>query len=95
MARSVGKGPFVDRSVLMLSNTVESTGKGMPKGMIKIHSRRSTILPLHVGMTVQIPQGCRDITVTIEEAMVGQRFGAFAPTRVSAVFPEKKKKGAR
>lgn len=58
-----------------------------------MRSRRSMVMPFHVGMHVLIPQGCKEIPVEIEERMVGHRFGSFAPTRVSAVFPVKKKKG--
>ena len=49
--------------------------------MIKIWSRRSTILPQFVGLTFGVYNGHKHIPVKVTEEMVGHKFGEFAPTR--------------
>lgn len=48
MARSTWKGPFVDSYVLKKAEAARESGR---KDVIKIWSRRSTILPQFVGLT--------------------------------------------
>ena len=78
MSRSVWKGPFVDAYVLKKAEAVRESGKNE---VIKIWSRRSTILPQFVGLTFGVYNGQKHIPVSISEDMVGHKFGEFAPTR--------------
>ena len=50
--------------------------------MIRIWSRRSTILPQFVGLTFGVYNGQKHIPVMVTEEMVGHKFGEFAPTRM-------------
>ena len=78
MARSVWKGPFVDGYVLKKAEAARNTSRN---DMIRIWSRRSTILPQFVGLTFGVYNGRRFIPVLVTEGMVGHKFGEFAPTR--------------
>jgi small subunit ribosomal protein S19 len=79
VARSVWKGPFVDGFVLRKAEKARSGGRAE---VIKIWSRRSTILPQFVGLTFGVYNGQKHIPVLVSEDMVGHRFGEFSPTRV-------------
>lgn len=78
MARSVWKGPFVDGYLLKKADAARSSGR---KDVIKIWSRRSTILPQFVGLTFGVYNGRKFIPVSVNEDMVGHKFGEFSPTR--------------
>ena len=78
MARSIWKGPFVDGYVLKKAEKAKAGGKAE---VIKIWSRRSTILPQFVGLTFNVYNGRKFIPVTVNEDMVGMKLGEFAPTR--------------
>jgi small subunit ribosomal protein S19 len=78
MTRSVWKGPFVDGYLLKKADAARSSGR---HEMIRIWSRRSTILPQFVGLTFGVYNGQKHIPVTVNEEMVGHKFGEFAPTR--------------
>ena len=78
MARSVWKGPFVDGHLLKKVQKLIEEGN---KEIIKTWSRRSTILPMFVGFTFAVHNGNKFIPVTATEEMVGQKLGAFSPTR--------------
>ena len=78
MARSVWKGPFVDGYLLKKAEEARASGRN---DVIKIWSRRSTILPQFVGLTFGVHNGQKHITVLVTENMVGQKFGEFAATR--------------
>ena len=78
MARSVWKGPFVDAYVL---KKAEAAREGGRNEVIKIWSRRSTILPQFVGLTFGVYNGQKHIPVNVTEDMIGQKFGEYAPTR--------------
>ena len=78
MARSVWKGPFVDQYILKKAEAARESGR---KDVIKIWSRRSTILPQFVGLNFGVYNGQKFIPVTISEDMVGHKLGEFAPTR--------------
>lgn len=78
MARSVWKGPFVDGYLLKKVQKLMDAGN---KEIIKTWSRRSTILPVFVGFTFAVHNGNKFIPVTATEEMVGQKLGAFSPTR--------------
>jgi small subunit ribosomal protein S19 len=79
MARSVWKGPFVDGYLLKKAETSRASGR---HEMIRIWSRRSTILPQFVGLTFGVYNGQKHIPVMVTEEMVGHKFGEFAPTRM-------------
>ena len=78
MARSVKKGPFVDHHLL---GKVEKVRGSSDKRPIKTWSRRSTILPDFVGLTIAVHNGKQHIPVYISENMVGHKLGEFALTR--------------
>ena len=78
MARSVWKGPFVDGYLLKKAEKARGTGRS---DVIKIWSRRSTILPQFVGLTFGVYNGHKFIPVLVTEDMVGHKMGEFAPTR--------------
>ena len=78
MARSVWKGPFVDGFLLRKADKARMGGRNE---VIKIWSRRSTILPQFVGLTFGVYNGHKHIPVNVTEEMVGHKFGEFAPTR--------------
>ena len=78
MSRSVGEGPFVDAYVL---KKAEAASESDRNNVIKIWSRRSTILPQFVGLTFGVYNGRKHIPVNVTEEMIGQKFGEFSPTR--------------
>ena len=78
MARSVWKGPFVDGYVLKKAEKAKAGGRSE---VIKIWSRRSTILPQFVGLTFAVYNGKKHIPVNVTEDMIGQKFGEYSPTR--------------
>jgi len=79
MGRSLKKGPFVDESLL---KKIESIGTVKEKKkVIKTHSRRSTVIPEMVGLTIGVHNGKKFIPVFITENMVGHKLGEFSPTR--------------
>ena len=78
MSRSIKKGPFVDEHLL---NKVEAAVEGKDKRPIKTWSRRSTILPEFIGLTIAVHNGRQHIPVYINENMVGHKLGEFALTR--------------
>ena len=78
MARSVWKGPFVDEYLLKKAENARASGRN---DVIKIWSRRSTILPQFVGITFGVYNGQKFIPVLVSENMVGHKFGEFSPTR--------------
>ena len=78
MPRSVWKGPFFDRYLIKKAEAVRASGRS---DVIKIWSRRSTILPQFVGLTFGVHNGKKFIPLSVSENMVGHKFGEFAPTR--------------
>ena len=78
MARSVWKGPFVDGYLLKKAEETLASGRNT---VIKIWSRRSTIMPQFVGLTFGVHNGQKFVPVLVTEHMVGHKFGEFAPTR--------------
>ncbi len=78
MPRSVSKGPFVDGFLL---KKAENARGGKSNAIIKIWSRRSTILPQFVGLTFGVYNGQKHVPVLVSEDMIGHKFGEFSPTR--------------
>ncbi len=78
MARSVKKGPFVDLHLVKKVETVRATSDKRP---VKTWSRRSTVLPEFVGLTIAVHNGKQHVPVYISENMVGHKLGEFSLTR--------------
>ena len=78
MARSLWKGPFVDGYLLKKADAARASGR---KDVIKIWSRRSTIMPQFVGLQFGVYNGQKFVPVLVSEDMVGHKFGEFSPTR--------------
>ncbi|WP_018228083.1 30S ribosomal protein S19 [Methyloversatilis universalis] len=78
MARSIKKGPFVDAHLLA---KVDSARASNDKRPIKTWSRRSTVLPDFIGLTIAVHNGRQHIPVYVSENMVGHKLGEFALTR--------------
>jgi small subunit ribosomal protein S19 len=76
--RSVRKGPFVDNH---LAKKVEKAQSERSKKPIKTWSRRSTITPDFVGLTIAVHNGRQHVPVIVTENMVGHKLGEFAATR--------------
>lgn len=78
MARSIKKGPFIDGH---LEKKVAEAQRTNSKKVIKTWSRRSTITPDFVGLTVAVHNGRKFIPVFVSENMVGHKLGEFSATR--------------
>ncbi|WP_163655179.1 30S ribosomal protein S19 [Listeria sp. PSOL-1] len=78
MGRSLKKGPFVDDHLM---KKVEVASGSEKKQVIKTWSRRSTIFPNFVGLTIAVYDGRKHVPVYVQEDMVGHKLGEFAPTR--------------
>ena len=78
MPRSIRKGPFVDDSLM---NKIISAVETNSKKLIKTWSRRSTILPEMIGLTIAVHNGREHVPVFVTDNMVGHKLGEFAPTR--------------
>ena len=78
MARSLKKGPFADEHLLKKVDAVVKSGD---KTVIKTWSRRSTIFPNFVGLTIAVYDGRKHIPVYVTEDMVGHKLGEFVATR--------------
>src|SRR5438876_3840427 len=78
MARSIKKGPFVDHHLMKKVDAARGSNDKRP---IKTWSRRSTIVPDFVGLTMAVHNGKQHIPVYVTENMVGHKLGEFALTR--------------
>jgi small subunit ribosomal protein S19 len=78
MGRSIKKGPFIDGH---LAKKVEVASANRDRKPIKTWSRRSTILPDFIGLTIAVHNGRAHVPVLISENMVGHKLGEFAQTR--------------
>ncbi len=78
MPRSLKKGPFIDHHLL---DKVNKAARNNDRKPIKTWSRRSTIFPEMVGLTIAINNGRQHIPVLVNENMVGHKLGEFALTR--------------
>lgn len=79
MSRSLKKGPFVDGHLMKKVETAQATRDKRP---LKTWSRRSTILPEFIGLTIAVHNGRQHVPVYINENMVGHKLGEFSPTRL-------------
>ncbi|MEK4701649.1 30S ribosomal protein S19 [Solibacillus sp. FSL R7-0668] len=78
MGRSLKKGPFIDDHLM---KKVEAQEVSEKKQVIKTWSRRSTIFPNFIGLTIAVYDGRKHVPVYVTEDMVGHKLGEFAPTR--------------
>ncbi|MEY2334568.1 30S ribosomal protein S19 [Acidithiobacillus ferrianus] len=78
MPRSIKKGPFIDEHLDRKVQTAQASSSRRP---IKTWSRRSTITPDFVGLTISVHNGRQHIPVVVNENMVGHKLGEFALTR--------------
>ncbi|MBU3629766.1 30S ribosomal protein S19 [Polynucleobacter sp. AP-Melu-500A-A1] len=78
MTRSAKKGPFCEASLV---SKVETAQANKDKKPIKTWSRRSTILPDFIGLTIAVHNGRQHVPVYVSENMVGHKLGEFALTR--------------
>ena len=78
MARSVKKGPFVDPHLI---KKIAAISESRQKQVIRTWSRRSTVTPEMVGLTIGVHNGRKFIPVFVSENMVGHKLGEFSPTR--------------
>ncbi|MBC2732868.1 MAG: 30S ribosomal protein S19 [Desulfobacteraceae bacterium] len=78
MPRSLKKGPFIEDSLMKKVLMAQETRNAR---VIKTWSRRSTIIPEMVGLTLAVHNGRKFIPVFVSENMVGHKLGEFSPTR--------------
>ena len=78
MARSLKKGPFIDGHLLKKVETAQQTND---KRVIKTWSRRSTVVPQMIGLTIAVHNGNKFIPVYVTDQMVGHKLGEFSLTR--------------
>ncbi|XBC37606.1 MAG: 30S ribosomal protein S19 [Buchnera aphidicola (Meitanaphis microgallis)] len=79
MPRSLKKGPFIDVSLL---RKVEKAIKHRDRKPVRTWSRRSTIFPNMIGLTISVHNGRQHIPIFITEDMVGHKLGEFSVTRM-------------
>ncbi len=79
MGRSLKKGPYIHPKLLRKIRVLAAQGE--KRKVLKTWSRRSTIIPDMVGMTIAVHNGRKFIPVFINENMVGHKLGEFSPTR--------------
>jgi small subunit ribosomal protein S19 len=90
VSRSVKKGPFIDKH--LYKKVIESKDLSQKKP-IKTWSRRSTIFPEMVGLTINVYNGKKFIPVYVTENLVGHKLGEFSPTRIFRGHSGSEKKG--
>ena len=78
MPRSLKKGPFIDERLLKRVNETQASRSSQ---VVKTWSRRSTIVPEMVGVSLAVHNGRKFIPVFVSENMVGHKLGEFSPTR--------------
>ena len=78
MSRSLKKGPFCNAHLM---KKVEEQAESTKKQVIKTWSRRSTIFPNFIGLTIAVYDGRKHVPVYVQEDMVGHKLGEFVPTR--------------
>jgi len=78
MPRSLKKGPYIEPKLML---KVQSAQEARSNRVIKTWSRRSTIIPEMVGITLAVHNGKKFIPVFVTENMVGHKLGEFSPTR--------------
>ena len=83
MPRSLKKGPFIDHHLIDKVNKAVENNDRKP---IKTWSRRSTVFPEMVGLTIAVHNGRQHVPVLVNENMVGHKLGEFALTRTCLLY---------
>jgi small subunit ribosomal protein S19 len=78
MPRSLKKGPYIEDKLMQKIDAAQGSRSSK---VIKTWSRRSTILPEMVGITLAVHNGKKFVPVFVTENMVGHKLGEFSPTR--------------
>ena len=78
MARSIKKGPYIEEK--LLDKVLKQAGSS-ERRVIRTWSRRSTVMPEMIGLTIAVHNGKKFLPVFVTENMVGHKLGEFAPTR--------------
>jgi small subunit ribosomal protein S19 len=78
MVRSLKKGPFIDAHLQKKVDTAQTVND---KRVIKTWSRRSTVVPQMIGLTIAVHNGNKFIPVYVTDNMVGHKLGEFSITR--------------
>jgi len=78
MPRSLKKGPYIEQKLMSKVLVTQETRSAR---VIRTWSRRSTIVPEMVGITLAVHNGRKFVPVFISENMVGHKLGEFSPTR--------------
>jgi small subunit ribosomal protein S19 len=78
MPRSLKKGPYIEDKLMRKVGMAQESRSNQ---VIKTWSRRSTIIPEMVGLTLAVHNGRKFIPVFVSENMVGHKLGEFSPTR--------------
>ena len=91
MSRSIKKGPFVDQHLIAKVEAARATNDKKP---IKTWSRRSTVTPDFVGLTIAVHNGKQHIPVYVSENVVGHKLGEFALTRTFKAHGQAEKASA-
>jgi small subunit ribosomal protein S19 len=78
MPRSLKKGPYIDSYLLKKVVIAQETRSNR---VVKTWSRRSTVVPEMVGITMAVHNGKKFVPVFVSEDMVGHKLGEFSPTR--------------
>lgn len=87
MSRSLKKGFYIEEK--LQKRVLKAKETGSTSG-IKTWSRRSTVIPEMVGMTIEVYNGKKFLPIFISEATVGHKLGEFAPTRTFRAHSSKK-----
>lgn len=90
MSRAKWKGPFICNNTL---NKIKNLKTNLATKNYLYTSRDSEIVPNFVGITFYVHNGKNYSEVTVNENMVGHKFGEFTFTRAKFTF--KKKKGKK
>jgi small subunit ribosomal protein S19 len=88
VSRSLKKGFYAEESLMRKVDSAQRTGD---RRVIRTWSRRSTVVPDMVGLTIAVHNGKTHVPVYLSENMVGHKLGEFAPTRNFPGHPDKKK----
>ncbi len=81
MARSIKKGPYVNPKLVAKVEKAKAKSTKTSRVVIKTWSRRSTIVPQFVGVTMMIHNGKDFVALLVTEDLVGYKLGEFAKTR--------------
>ncbi len=82
------KGPFVDDHLL---DKIDAANEKDDRRVIRTWSRRSTVVPEMIGLTLGVHNGKQHVPVFVQENMVGHKLGEFAPTRTFRIHAGNRK----